>query len=192
MHGEMMHETGMRILIKKVQEIGAQHEKALMPIYCHSTKHYMRVYFKCEAGAEKAKDVLHQHGFVHYCHRCLNRYVSKFNEPKLCCDVSMDVAGPLWTGGLWDKALSKKVAVFCQKYSETSNLAKIIEAESQIESFETFSLPKISSVLGKNAPKQKDLFENLKKKGYIVSLSHFGKECVRTSAPIEEIKKCFT
>lgn len=190
LYGEMMHEIGMRILIKKVQEIGAQHEKALTPIYCHSTKHYMRAYFKCEAGAEKAKEILHQHGFVHYCHRCLNRYTSKFNEPKLCCEVSMDVAGPLWLGDLWDKELAENVAKFCEIYPETNNLAKTIKAESVVSSFGTFSLPKISSVLGKNAPKQKELLNSLNKKGE-AALSHFGRECVRTNAPIERIKELF-
>lgn len=191
LYGEMMHEIGMRILIKKVQEIGAQHEKALIPIYCHSTKHYMRAYFKCEAGAEKAKDVLHNHGFVHYCHRCLSRHTSKFNEPKLCCDISMEVAGPLWLGDLWDSKLAKKVAKFCEVYPESKDLAKTIEKESEISSFGTFSLPKISSILSKNAPKQKDLLDSLNKENK-AALSHFGRECVRTNASLEEIKKLFT
>jgi len=190
MHGEMMHEIGMRILIKKTQEIAAQHEKALTPIYCHSTKHYMRAYFKCEVGAEKTKDVLHQHGFVHYCPRCLNRFVSKFNEPEPCCDISTEVAGPLWLGNLWDEKLAEKVAKFCEVYPETKKITSLIANESFIDSF-TFSLPKISSVLGKNAPKQKDLLDSLKKKGYLAEMSHFGRECVRTNAPIEEVKKLF-
>lgn len=192
MHGEMMHEIGMRILIKKVQEIGAQHEKALIPIYCHSTKHYMRVYFKCEAGAEKAKDVLHRHGFVHYCPRCLERFTSKFNEPKNCCNILTEVAGPLWLGNLWDSKLAKNVAKFCEVYPETNDLAKTIEKESEISSFGTFSLPRLASVLGKNSPKQKGLLDSLKKKGYLAKMSHFGKECLRTTAPLEEIKKLFT
>jgi len=190
MHGEMMHEIGMRILIKKVQEIGAQHEKSLIPIYCHSTKHYMRAYFKCDTGAEKTKDILHQHGFLHYCHRCLARHTSKFNEPKLCCSISMDVAGSLWLGNLWDNALAKNVSKFCEKYSEAKDLAKTISEESKINSFGTFSLPKISSVLGKNAPKQKDILNSLNKKGN-AALSHFGRECVRTTKSLEEIKKVF-
>lgn len=190
MHGEMMHEIGMRILIKKVQEIGAQHEKALIPIYCHSTKHYMRAYFKCETGAEKAKNVLHQHGFVHYCPRCLNRFVSKFNEPKRCCNILTEVAGPLWLGNLWDSGLVKKVTKFCKIYPETNDLTKTIEKENEVESFGTFSLPKISSVLGKNAPKQKEILNALNKKGK-AALSHFGRECVRTTASLKDIKKLF-
>lgn len=190
LHGEMMHEIGMRILIKKAQEIAAQHEKALTPIYCHSTKHYMRAYFKCEAGAEKAKDTLHEHGFIHFCPRCLNRFVSKFNEPKPCCNILTEVAGPLWLGSLWDEKLAKQVNKFCANYPQTKDITSLIAKESVIDSF-TFSLPKISSVLGKNSPKQKDLFENLKKKGYNVSLSHFGRECVRTDAPLKEVKKLF-
>lgn len=191
LYGEMMHEIGMRILIKKVQEIGARHERSLIPIYCHSTKHYMRAYFKCEAGAEKTKDVLHQHGFVHYCHRCLNRYTSKFNEPKLCCDVSMDVAGPLWIGDLWDEKLAERVAIFSLKYPESRDLAKRIYFESKVPVFGTFSLPKISSIVKKNAPRQEKLFEELENKGYKSALSHFGRECLRTNAALDKVKELF-
>src|SRR3989339_124051 len=45
-----MHETGLRILIRKVQLIGAQYEKALIPICSYAKEHYMRAFVQCRKG----------------------------------------------------------------------------------------------------------------------------------------------
>ncbi len=84
LHNSLMHEIGLRILIRKVQLIAAQYEKALTPIFCHSTKHYIRVYFQCEKGKQKADAIIKQH-------------------------KEFDGAGPLWVGQLWDKKLVSKM-----------------------------------------------------------------------------------
>ena len=41
----VMHDIGLRILIRKVQLIGAQYEKALIPLLSVATNHYYRVFF---------------------------------------------------------------------------------------------------------------------------------------------------
>ena len=42
------HETGLRILARKVQLIGAQFEKSLVPVFSYSKEHYMRIFFMVE------------------------------------------------------------------------------------------------------------------------------------------------
>ncbi|MBS3113081.1 tRNA (guanine(10)-N(2))-dimethyltransferase [Candidatus Woesearchaeota archaeon] len=84
LHNYLMHEVGIRILIRKVQLIGAQYEKALTPIFSHSTKHYMRVYFMCEKGKQKADAIIRQHG-------------------------EFEGAGPIWLGQLWDNSIVEKM-----------------------------------------------------------------------------------
>ncbi|MBW2996352.1 tRNA (guanine(26)-N(2))-dimethyltransferase [Candidatus Woesearchaeota archaeon] len=79
-----MHENGLRILIRKVQLIGADHSKALIPIYSYFKDHYFRVFFRCEKGKQKVDKIIKQHGMV--------------NE-----------AGPLWLGELWDKKIAGKL-----------------------------------------------------------------------------------
>ena len=75
-----MHETGLRILIRKVQLVGAQYDKALMPVFSYSKDHYMRVFFRNEKGKNKVDEILKYHG--------------TFNE-----------IGPLWLGQLFDSKL---------------------------------------------------------------------------------------
>jgi tRNA (guanine26-N2/guanine27-N2)-dimethyltransferase len=84
LHSEIMHEVGIRILIRKVQLIAAQYDKALTPIFCHSTLHYMRVYFRCVKGKTKVDTLLKQHGMF-------------------------QGAGPMWLGRLWDTELVQKI-----------------------------------------------------------------------------------
>ncbi len=76
----MMHETGLRILIRKVQLIAMQHEKALFPIFSYFKDHYFRVFFKCVKGKKICDEIALEHGM--------------FND-----------VGPLWLGSLWDGEL---------------------------------------------------------------------------------------
>src|SRR3989338_5265113 len=76
----VMHETGLRILIRKIQLVGAQYDKALVPVFSYSKEHYMRGFLRSEKGKNKADDVLKQHGML-------------------------NGAGPMWIGKLWDEKL---------------------------------------------------------------------------------------
>lgn len=159
---ELMHETGLRILIKKVQEVGAQYEIALTPIYSHSTLHYMRVYFQADEGALKTDKILKQHG--------------KFQG-----------AGPLWLGQLWDEKLADnitKLAINDKNISfDAKQLTRQLQWESKINTVGFFDihalakrkklaqLPKISNVLAK-----------LEKKGYKAERTHFSLTGIRTNA----------
>lgn len=84
LHNELMHEVGIRILIRKVQLIAAQYDKALVPILGYSTLHYMRVYFRCTKGKSHVDKVLEMHGML-------------------------EDAGPMWLGSLWNKELINKI-----------------------------------------------------------------------------------
>ena len=58
-----MHETGLRILIRKIQLVAAQYDKALTPIFSYSKEHYMRAFLKNEKGKHKVDKILKLHGF---------------------------------------------------------------------------------------------------------------------------------
>jgi tRNA G26 N,N-dimethylase Trm1 len=80
----MMHETGIRILIRKVQLIGAQHEKALLPVYSYFRHHYMRLFLRCLKGRGQVDAILAKHGML-------------------------GTAGPMWLGRLWDESLALRI-----------------------------------------------------------------------------------
>ncbi|HIH38426.1 hypothetical protein J4460_01800 [Candidatus Woesearchaeota archaeon] len=84
LHTPEMYEVGLRILIRKVQLIGAQYDKALLPLLSYSSDHYMRVVFLSEKGKSKADETLKLHG-------------------------GYKGAGPLWLSQLQNKQIISKM-----------------------------------------------------------------------------------
>ncbi|NQV09464.1 methyltransferase [Candidatus Woesearchaeota archaeon] len=168
LRNEQMHETGLRILIRKVQLIGAQFDKALTPIFSYSKDHYMRVFFLCEKGKTHCDKIIKQHNFVVF---------------------ENDYAGPLWIGQLWDKKLAAKM-FNNNKIIENSSFLKIINDESKINTLGFFDLHRISKRYKiHNMQKKEEVTKKLKKKGFKVSNTHFSGTGIRTNASIEDIVK---
>lgn len=157
MRNYLMHEVGLRILIRKVQLVGAQFDKALVPIFSHSSDHYMRAYFRCEKGKKKADDVLGKHG------------------------IFMG-SGPMWLGRLWDRKLAGKMA----KKSDDV-LLKLIYEESNIDMVGFYDVHEFCKKLKLRIPKKDELFRKINEKGYNVSGTHFRKTGLRSDINPEEL-----
>src|SRR3989338_1866624 len=80
----LMHETGLRILIMKIQLVGMQYEKALFPIFSYFKGHYFRVFFRCVKGKKICDEIAEKHGML-------------------------NGTGPLWLGRLWDNKLANRM-----------------------------------------------------------------------------------
>jgi tRNA (guanine26-N2/guanine27-N2)-dimethyltransferase len=151
-----MHETGLRILIRKCQLVAAQYDKALTPIFSFYKDHYYRIFFTMDKGKERTDKIINQHGM--------------FNE-----------AGPLWLGRLWDPKL---VAKMCKENKEEENQAflDILKKESVIPIVGT---AKIHSIAEKNklkrVPKTEPLLKAVKAKGKKATVSHFDNLAIRTN-----------
>ena len=102
----MMHETGLRILIRKIQLQGVQFEKSLTPVLAYHKDHYFRIYFRVSKGKEKCDALLKKHQYVLFNPKTLDFTVSHHNKE----EGFTQFAGPLWTGRLWDPTLVHKMA----------------------------------------------------------------------------------
>jgi len=156
---EIMHETGLRILIRKVQLIGAEYEKALIPIYSYYKDHYFRIFLRCEKGKTKADEILKQHGM--------------FNQ-----------AGPLWLGRLFDSKIAGRIA----KKSDEKFL-KIIEKESKIDVIGFYSIPRLCKKHKLKMIKQNEIIKRIKKKGYSAAETHFMPNSIRSDITENELVK---
>jgi tRNA (guanine26-N2/guanine27-N2)-dimethyltransferase len=151
LRNEFMHETAIRILIRKVQLIGSQHEKALMPIYSYAKEHYYRVFFRCEKGRQKADEILLQHGYLLYDWKTAKRKIVSdiFNSKR-----TWDYAGPLWTGQLWDKSLAEEMHKRCQpENKELHTIVSLIKDEATVDSVGFYDLHKMAQMSGKEVKK---------------------------------------
>lgn len=167
----IMYETGLRILIRKIQLVAAQYEKALVPIFSYSKEHYMRVFLRNNKGKNKVDGVLKQHDLF-------------------------DNAGPMWLGILWDKKLCNKMfnnitknEIFNQN-KQLINFLEIIKEESKINTVGFYDLHDICEKNKLRHLHRKEVIINkIKKLGYKVSETHFKGEGVRSSIPYSKLLK---
>ena len=161
----VMHETGLRILIRKIQLIAAQYGKALTPIFCYSKEHYMRVFLMSEKSRNNADDVIKRHG-------------------------SLNGAGPMWLGSLWDGDLTCKMhknalknRIF-RKDNGLIKLLKLIKEESKINAVGFYDLHDACEKNHiRNLTKKSELISKIKKLGYKASETHFRGEGIRSNIP---------
>jgi tRNA (guanine26-N2/guanine27-N2)-dimethyltransferase len=165
---EIMHEVGLRILIRKCQLVGAQFDKALIPVYSYSKDHYMRVFFLCEKGKGKVDEVMKEHG--HF----------------------MD-AGPMWLGRLWDSKLAEKMSkLYKDGDKELAKFLSVVKEESKIDSIGFCNVPALfGKKVGGTLPKQEVIISKIRKKGYKAAVTHIKENSIRTDMPEKELKKLF-
>lgn len=165
LHGPMMHEIGLRILIAKCQTIAAQYDKALTPLFSYSKDHYMRAFLFCEKGKTKVSLMQDHIGFFSY---------------------QGKNAGPLWLGPLWDISFVQKMKI-SPKDTESFKLLSAIQQEMHITQVGFFDIHAICKREGIQIPKYDLLFEKIKKSGCPVARTHFSLSGIRTLMSEEQL-----
>src|SRR3989344_2911653 len=159
---ELRHEIGVRILIRKVQLVGAQYEKAMVPIFSYFKDHYYRIFFCCEKGKKKVDEVMRLHGY--------------FKE-----------AGPIWLGDLWDDKIADKISK-CK--DEVRPFLQRIALESKIKTvgfFDVHAECKRKHI--KVNHKIDELMEKIRNKGFKAERTHFSDTGIRSDITITEFLK---
>jgi len=188
LRNELMHEIGLRILIRKTQLIAAQFEKALQPIFSYSKDHYYRIFFQNKKSKSECDKIIKQHQYFHYCNKCLNRKTSPHNHEICQCKNKFLTAGPLWIGNLFNKDLLKKI--------QKQNYSKIIDHKENIKFLETifqeseknilgfYDLHKIAKIYKLKLPKIEAIVSKLK-----ATRTFFSPTGIKTEKKIKEIIK---
>jgi tRNA (guanine26-N2/guanine27-N2)-dimethyltransferase len=157
----LMHEIGLRILIRKVQLQGIQFDKALVPILAYSKDHYFRVYFRNEKGKEKCDELIKQHQYFLYCNNCFNFKTSVYNKEKCSCGKEFVFAGPLWVGKLFDEKLLEKM-VENNPFPEEQKFLELMLGEAKVNQVGFYDLHEIARKLKVDPPKMELALKKLK------------------------------
>ncbi len=177
----LMHELGLRILARRVQLAAASHEKALIPVYSYSMLHYMRIFFRSSSRASDVDSVLKSHQNISCCGNCLSIELSAKEKCGNCKSAKTGVAGPLWTGKLWDSRLAAEV--FNENEDEKNrSFLKTISEEAKIPSLGFYDTHAFSSKFGIRVPKLESVISALRKHGFMAARTHLSGNGVRTNA----------
>lgn len=200
LRNELMHEIGLRILIRKVQMMGTNQQRALVPILSYSKDHYMRVFFRFDKGKTNMDNILKQHkeyqpNSEQRTELSMQNPINKTqrSEPRMqTTDSQTTVVGPMWMGELNDIKILKKI----QKTYENENISKesrkLIDElfeETKIGGFGFFDIHKIAKEYKLTIPKFELIKTKLEKKGFKVSRTHFTETGIKTDASKEDILK---
>lgn len=172
----LMHETGLRILIRKVQLQGVQFDKALMPILAYSKDHYYRLFFRCEKGKTKCDDLLKQHQYLLYNAKTTEHKVSLFNKEK-----GKECLGPMWTGNLSDVELLQKM-VKENPFPKEQKFLELLLEEGKVDVVGFYDLHVLAKKLGKEPPRMEIALKKLK--GVRTHFSVYG---VKTEKGMKEV-----
>ena len=199
----LMHELGLRILVRKVQMIGGQYDKALLPIFSYAKDHYYRIFFKCEKGKTRVDKILAKHNYFLYCD-CIDFFVDNCNN-FVCkkCKKKMQFAGPLWTGMLFDKNIIEKMreedyaAVIGKENKEEINLFEMLIKEGVSKGASNkedivgfYEIPEIMSKYKiSKSIKMNELIERIETSGYNAVRTHFGKQGIKSDISVSALVK---
>ena len=190
LNNEFCHENACRILTAAVVREFAPMNLAAAPIFTMSHRHYVKVLFQAEEGAEKAVDAMKKIGFVSYCPACQWREGRRLALQKECphCGAQLVHGGPMYIGALWNGALLEKMLLLnaerrYAKAKEIERLLSTIKEESGIRSIGYYDLHIIAKKRGCRILPIDDAVARLRKAGFSASRTHFCPTAVRTDAP---------
>ncbi|PIN73638.1 hypothetical protein COV20_05435 [Candidatus Woesearchaeota archaeon CG10_big_fil_rev_8_21_14_0_10_45_16] len=172
----LMHETGLRILIRKIQLQGIQFEKALTPVLAYHKDHYFRVYFRSEKGKERCDQIIKQHKYLLFDGKTLDFKISDYNK-----EDGYLYIGPLWAGLLADISLLKKM---CKNnpFPEEQKFLEILRDELPVVGFH--DIHALAKAYRLEIPKLEGLLKSLKG-----TRTHFLPTGIKTTKKAAEIIK---
>ena len=183
----LMHEIGLRILIRKIQLQGMQFDKAFVPLLCYHKDHYFRVYVRSEKGTERCDELMKQQQYFLYCPQCVNFRTSIFNKENCDrCGREFLFAGQLWTGRLFDRELLVEM-VKKNPFPEEEKFLKMLKEESAKDLVGFYDLHEIAHRYQKEPPKMELVLKRLK-----AVRTQFSPTGIKTEKRVKEILKVFS
>jgi tRNA (guanine26-N2/guanine27-N2)-dimethyltransferase len=202
------HELGIRILIGAVVRIGAHHNIGLRPILVHATDHYYRLYLRNEQGRKNADTALNEIGYILKGKKS-NRYKvitrkelysreqpntkQNNNVETLEKKDSWKLAGPLWTGPLFDPNFIKRLKIGNHKFGTKDQITKLLSIwfQESLAPVGFYDVNSLSSELSVSTPPLEHILQHIVADGFIATRTHFYGNAFKSDAPFEKICAIF-
>ena len=100
---QYFREVGLRIMIKRMEEVANLFYRSITPLFFDVRKHYVRVYLKL-GRVNLSRKI----GYIYQCSRCPYRSVEEGSKCGHCGSKLVRI-GPLWLDKTFDKGLVEKM-----------------------------------------------------------------------------------
>ncbi|MFZ0366287.1 MAG: tRNA (guanine(10)-N(2))-dimethyltransferase [Nitrososphaeraceae archaeon] len=195
---EYSNEIGIRILVSFIALNASRFDLSIVPYFCHTNLHYMRVYLRVIFGSSLANSVSSKIGFLKHCLNCKNRTVENLREQNLVCEIcgqKCNLAGPLWIDPLYDSEFVGAMLTKLEKGEENSlpindhnKLLKLMQTCSSELSFPSyFETDRIASMAKKSSISLDKVISILSSNGFKVSKTIMNDKGFKTNATPKEI-----
>jgi len=193
---EYYAEMGLRVLLGKVAREEAKYDRALRPLLCHATGHYIRLYLGVEHGRAAADNMMKELGFIVHCFRCRNRFEAKGLAPLApdscpVCGAKARMGGPVWLGPTKDKAFVEKVIGVLEmgRFNKKEAAIKMLSTiKEELDTPAYYDQHAICRDLKATPSDISTLISALRDEGYSASRTHYLGVGFKTDAPINVIK----
>ncbi len=168
-------ELGARILATFLIREFAKYDKAFVPVFTLSMRHFIRI-----AGIVKGKGtankLLDDFKYLSYCEKCGRWYFG--SKEKCVCGGKPQITGPIYMGNLWDEEFLKGL-----KVEEHERILNMIKEEARINTPFYYDTHLVFRKL-RNIPKLDDIIKRLRELGYEASKTHFSSTGIKTDADL--------
>lgn len=177
----VMHDIGLRILIRKVQMLAAQYDIPLVPVLSLATDHYYRIFFRRLPSASAVNSILSQHRWV---------TVDRTTTTVRITGNSGDT-GPLWTGPLHDPIFIQQLLdtarrIDAETFRECITVLETVLDECRIDTVGFIDLHAMAKRLGVSPPRTSVVLEKL---GDRACRTHITGTGIKTTCSPEEVEK---
>jgi len=170
------HELGLRILAKQVISLGASQNTAMVPVFAHSSNHYMRVYFQKFNKDSLITKLVKDLGYFWYNPKTLERGVYELGDK-----VDGVVGGRMFLGNMFDNNLMR---------DWDNPLVNQIREEESLGVIGFYHLPDFGKKLKITLPKNELVLNKLKNNGFKAVNVHYKPQSIKTNASVKEFEKC--
>ncbi len=193
---EYYHEVGLRILLGKVAREQAKYDKAVRPLLCHATEHYVRLYLEVQHGVVHADKMVDQLGFLLHCFKCHNHEFLPglaVSIPGTCpvCGARAQIGGPMWLGDTKDNNFVSCVIDTIDagpfgKKERALRMLRIIRDEIDVPMY--YDQHILCRDLKATPTPIGVLIDTLRAQGFRASRTHYSGIAFKTDAPANEVK----
>jgi tRNA (guanine26-N2/guanine27-N2)-dimethyltransferase len=184
------NEISIRLILGLTISVAARLDVEATPMFVETNQHYYRVYLRIL----NKPDTRDQIGYIVHCKNCGNRCAtSKSVSSCELCSSTIELAGPLWIGKLFDRDFVAQMVQNIPDYVD-KKCEKVIQKtllESEMPAC-YYTLDEIAERL-KSAPIPLDqIISRLQQNGFSASPTSFNPTGFRTSSKIDKIKEIFS